>query len=84
MKYEIENYWNGSNSLMDEADLIEAETGRKALDKFLKANNIKEKVKISGSNEVHFKVTPIYVDEHGKRWIDRRGGKRALWYQVQQ
>lgn len=46
MKYEIENYWNGSNSLMDEADLIEAETGRKALDKFLKANNIKEKVKM--------------------------------------
>lgn len=27
---------------------------------------------------------PYSDDEHGKRWIDRRGGKRALWYQVQQ
>lgn len=83
MNYEIENY-SGQNAiaLMAENPLIEAQTGRKALDIYLKQIGFKRKVKVSGSNSVHFKVTPIHIDENGARWIDRRGGKKAMWYQI--
>lgn len=82
--YEIENY-SGQNevSLMADSPIVQAETGRKALDIYLKQINFKGKVKVSSSNIVHFKVTPMFIDENGKRWIDRRNGQRALWYAIQ-
>jgi hypothetical protein len=82
--YEIENYYNKSviNLFAEKENIIEAETGRKALDKYLKEKNINVKVKVSSSNDVHFKVSPVVV-ENGKVLLDFRGGKRALWYQVQ-
>lgn len=82
--YEIEDY-SGINpiALLADSPIIEAETGRKALDTYLKQRGIKQKVKVSSSNTVHFKVTPMFIDENGRRWIDRRGGQRALWYAIQ-
>lgn len=84
MKYEIEDY-SGSKpiSLMADSPIYEAETGRKALDKYLKEIGFTQKVKVSASSTVHFKVTPIHIDESGRRWIDRRGGKKAMWYAIQ-
>ena len=82
--YQIEDYYNKSviNLFAENENVIEAETGRKALDKYLKAKNINVKVKVSASRDVHFKVCPVVI-ENGKLFLDFRGGKRALWYQVQ-
>lgn len=81
--YEIEDYSGADSiSLMQNDPIITAETGRKALDQYLKERGRKHKVKVSGSNTVHYKVTPVHIDENGKKWIDRRAGQRALWYQV--
>ena len=80
--YEIENYYGGGTiSLMADSPRIEAETGRKALAIYLKQKGISVKVKCSASNNVHFKVTPIVV-ENGRVYIDRRHGQRALWYEA--
>ena len=68
--------------LMEENDIVQAETGRKALDKYLKQIGFKGKVKVSASNTVHFKTTPVVI-ENGKRYIDRRNGQRSVWYQIQ-
>jgi hypothetical protein len=68
--------------LMEHNPVFEAETGRKALDKYLKSINFDKKVKVSASNDVHFKTTPIVI-ENGKRYIDRRNGQRSVWYQIQ-
>ena len=82
--YEIEDYsGNKPITLMADGSIIQAETGRKALDKYLKAIGFSGKVKVSASNTVHFKVEPIHIDENGKKWIDRRGGQRAMWYAIQ-
>lgn len=82
--YEIEDYsGNKPIALMESGSVITAETGRKALDIYLKQSGYNVKVKVSASNTVHFKVEPIHIDENGKKWIDRRKGKRALWYQIQ-
>lgn len=67
--------------LMEQNPTIEAETGRKALDKYLKQIGFKGKVKVSSSNDVHFKTTPIVI-ENGKRYIDKRNGQRSIWYQI--
>ena len=67
--------------LMEQNPIIEAETGRKALDKYLKQIDFKGKVKVSSSNDVHFKTTPIVI-ENGKRYIDKRNGQRSIWYQI--
>lgn len=81
--YEIEDY-SGNNviNLFEQGKIITAETGRKALDIYLKSNNVKVKVKVSASNIVHYKVTPVVI-ENGKKYIDRRSGQRAMWYQIQ-
>lgn len=79
-KYEIFSAIGSTISLMEQDPIFEAETSRKALDLYLKANKLKCKVKVSASFNVQFKVTPlIYVD--GKKYID--GRKRAMWYQIQ-
>ena len=67
--------------LMEQNPTIEAETGRKALDKYLKQIGFKGKVKVSSSNDVHFKTTPIVI-ENGRRYIDKRNGQRSIWYQI--
>jgi hypothetical protein len=67
--------------LMEQNPIIEAKTGRKALDKYLKQIGFKGKVKVSSSNNVHFKTTPIVI-ENGKRYIDKRNGQRSIWYQI--
>lgn len=82
-QYKIEDYsGTGTISLMGEDPIFEAETGRKALSQYFKKRGINQKVKVSGGSDVHFKVTPIVI-ENGRVWIDRRGGKRAMWYQIQ-
>jgi len=84
--YEIEDYsGNAPISLLADGKIIKAETGRKALDTYLKQTGQKVKVKVSASNTVHYKVTPVFIDENGKLWIDQRRGTggRALWYQIQ-
>jgi len=68
--------------LMESNPVIEAETGRKALDKYLKQIGFTKRVKVSASNDVHFKTTPIVI-ENGKRYIDKRNGQRSVWYQIQ-
>lgn len=80
--YEIEDY-SGSKpiALMDNGKIITADTGRKALKSYLKQIGFNGAVKVSGSNIVHFKVTPV-VFENGRKYIDRRNGQRALWYQI--
>ncbi|ANS04886.1 hypothetical protein [uncultured Mediterranean phage] len=77
--FEITNYYNGGNSLLKEGSLLEAQNGRKALDVYLKENNISAKVKVSGGNDVHFCVTPI-VYSNGVKCID--GSRRKMWYRV--
>ena len=79
--YEVEDYYKANIKLLEDSDLIQAESGRKALDIYLK-KYAGIKVKVSSSNNVYFKVTPIYVDDNGRRWIDRRSGQRALWYTI--
>lgn len=80
--YEIEDY-SGLNPivLMEDGKIINADTGRKALAAYLKSIEFKGKVKVSSSNEVQFKVTPIVI-ENGRKYIDRRNGQRSLWYQI--
>lgn len=68
--------------LMEQNPIVQAETGRKALDKYLKQIGFTKKVKVSASNNVHFKTTPIVIED-GKRYIDRRNGQRSVWYQIQ-
>lgn len=68
--------------LMEQNPYFEAKTGRKALELYLKSINFKGKVKVSASNDVHFKTTPIVI-EGDKRYIDRRNGQRSVWYQIQ-
>ncbi len=81
--YEIEDYsGNKPITLMEDGAIIQAETGRKALDKYLKQNGIKQKVKVSASSTVHYKVQPIVI-ENGRKYLDRRNGQRAMWYQIQ-
>ncbi len=79
--YEI--YDARNNQIFFDDPVYIAETGRKALQKHLDKIQFKGKVKVSGSNDVTFKVTPVYIDENGKKWIDLRGGKRCVWYQIQ-
>lgn len=78
--YEIYSALN--STLMSTDPIVEAETGRKALDKYLKSIGFKGKVKVSASSIVHFKTTPVFIDEHGRKWIDRRNGQKAMWYQI--
>jgi hypothetical protein len=81
--YEIEDY-SGMKpiALMQDGSFINADTGRKALDKYLKEIGFKGKVKVSASNDVHFKVSPV-VFEDGRKYFDYRNGQRSLWYQIQ-
>jgi hypothetical protein len=69
--------YSSNGGLFTTNPIIEAETGRKALDKFLKQNNLPTKVKVSSDTIVDYKVTPI-VFKDGKMFYD--GSKRALWY----
>jgi hypothetical protein len=78
--FEIGNYYNESKPLLEEDEVIYASTGRMALDKYLKENNINVKVKVSGDDFVHFCVTPIvFID--GKKYLDTKR-RRQLWYQI--
>ena len=80
--YEIEDYsGTGAITLMQDGLIFNAETGRKALDEYLKTKGANIKVKVSASNDVQFKVTPV-VFENGRKYIDRRKGQRASWYQI--
>jgi hypothetical protein len=81
--YEIEDYsGNSTINMLADGPVYYAQTGRKALDQHLKKIGFKGKVKCSADRDVHFKVTPIYIDGRGTKWIDRRKGQRALWYQI--
>jgi len=81
--YEIEDYSGHKQiKLLEDGKIIAAETGRKALDIYLKQIGFKQKVKVSASRDVQFSVNPVVIDENGKLWIDRRGGQRQLWYQI--
>lgn len=81
--YEIEDYSGyKAINLLENGSIISADTGRKALDKYLKSVGFNGKVKVSASNIVHFKVTPV-VFENDRMYIDRRNGQRAMWYQIQ-
>lgn len=78
-QWEVFSAVGNTIALMEQDPIFEAETGRKALDMYLKASGLSYKVKVSASNDVHFKVTPIlFID--GRKWID--GRKRAMWYQI--
>lgn len=80
--YEIESYIGNVFNLLADSPIYSAATGRKALDMHLKKIGFKGKVKCSADRDVQFKVTPVYIDEHGTKWIDRRGGQKALWYKI--
>lgn len=58
---------------------ISEQTGRKALSKYMKDNNIKLKVKCSSDFYVRFCVTPV-IEYNGKMCID--GSRRKSWYKV--
>lgn len=73
-------YDSRSNTLLSEDPIYEAKTGRKALEAHLKKINFRGQVKVSASNDVHFKVTPLII-ENGVRYYN--GMKKALWYQIQ-
>lgn len=73
-------YDSRNNTLLAENPIYEAPTGRKALEKHLKKINFKGQVKVSASNDVHFKVTPLTIID-GVRYYNR--SKKALWYQIQ-
>jgi len=78
--YEI--YDARCSTLLSDDPVYTAETGRKALDMHLKAIGFNGKVKVSGANEVHFKVSPVAIVD-GRKYLDFRGGKRCVWYQIQ-
>lgn len=78
--FRIEDFsGNGCISLLAENPLIEAKTGKEALNKYFKENNINVKVKCSADNDVHFGITPM-IKYNGQILID--GRKRKSWYKI--
>ncbi len=78
--FRIDDFYSNSNiSLMEENPLIEAKNNKDALNKYLKKQGLKIKVKCSGDNNVHFGITPM-IKYNNKILID--GRKRMSWYKI--
>ena len=71
-KYRI---FDTRKSIMSDYPVVEAESGREAIDKYLIDEDIE--VKASGDDNVHFKTTP-YKEKDGVKY---KAG-RATWWKI--
>ena len=68
--------YDGENSsLLDDHPIIEAETGKEAIEEYLKKTNRNYKLKMSAGNDVLFSATP-FVEKGGMRY---KNGN-SVWY----
>ena len=77
--YQITDCASNTINLLEEYPVVTADNTRQAINKYLKQNDLNYKAKVSGDNDVHFKVTPV-IYENGCMYID--GSKRAYWFKI--